>query len=75
VWVCDESGLKFLVRNRRGRYVESPTSRSFPFLIPAEVIAWVRKSEEEYGTDTAWRKALRRWVREVIVPRVANRAE
>jgi Uma2 family endonuclease len=68
VWVCDESGLVILVLLSNGRYAESPTSASFPFLSSSEVFEWV--SRPQTVSDTAWIKDLRSWVRRALKPRV-----
>ena len=39
VWVCDEDELRILVLQANGRYAESATSASFPFLAAAEIDA------------------------------------
>ena len=68
VWVCDEDELRILVLQPNGRYAQSPTSASFPFLSAAEVYDWVRRPQTE--PDTEWVKQLRRWVKRTLKPRV-----
>jgi Uma2 family endonuclease len=67
VWVCDENGLTFLILGRDGQYVSAERSLSFPFLTAAEVFDWVSRPGMSSGTQ--WIKALRAWVREVLLPR------
>ncbi len=67
VWVCDETELAILVLSPSGRYAQSPTSASFPFLSSDEVYGWVGRPAA--GADTEWIKALRRWVRRTLKPR------
>ena len=68
VWVCKQSGLRFLIRNEHGDYDESETSTNFPFLTTAEVFEWVARPGMD--SSTQWVRELRHWVREVLVPRV-----
>jgi Uma2 family endonuclease len=68
VWVCDEAELVILVLERNGRYAQSPTSASFPFLRAAEVYDWV--SRPTTGNETDWIKSLRPWVLRTLKPRV-----
>ena len=72
VWVCDEYALRILVLQPNGRYVESSTSASFPFLTAAEVYDWVRKPQTE--PDTTWIKQLRTWVKRTLKPRARREA-
>lgn len=68
MWICDERAFRILVRQENGLYAESPTSRSLPFLTGEEVESWLRRP---FGEDeTPWILELRRWVQEVLVPRV-----
>jgi Uma2 family endonuclease len=67
VWVAEEKGVTFLVLSDRGRYAPAESSASFPFLKAAEVAEWVMKDQD--ADDLDWVKALRRWVRETLVPR------
>ena len=50
VWVCDEADLVILVLQPNGRYAQSATSASFPFLTAAEVYDWVQKPQTEPDT-------------------------
>jgi Uma2 family endonuclease len=67
VWICDEKGLRILVRQANGRYAESATSAAFPFLTAAEIFSWVGRPEAE--ADTEWGLEVRRWVRDTLAPR------
>ncbi len=68
VWVRKQNGLRFLVLGEDGHYAESETSLSFPFLGVAEVFEWVERPGMD--SSTQWTRELRRWVRDVLVPRV-----
>jgi Uma2 family endonuclease len=67
VWICDRDRLTILLLQANGQYAEAERSLAFPALTAAEVHAWVVRDQDE--DDTAWVKALRRWVAEVLVPR------
>ena len=73
VWVCDDAGLRLLTLRGNRRYAEAETSPSFPTLTPAEIFAWVTRDEDAHDTD--WIKEVRRWVRDVLVPRVPKPSE
>lgn len=75
VWVCDDSGLRFLLLGPNGRYTEAKVSPTFPHLTAEEILDWVRRPLPEGWSDTDWIKALRRWVRETLIPRAADRGE
>jgi Uma2 family endonuclease len=68
VWVGDEDGLRILIRRANGRYVESKTSLAFPFLSADEIYELANRLPT--GFDSDWTKQIRRWVQEVLVPRV-----
>jgi Uma2 family endonuclease len=68
VWVRKQKGLRFLVLGEDGQYAESETSLSFPFLTVAEVFEWVERPGMD--SSTQWVRELRRWVQDVLVPRV-----
>jgi Uma2 family endonuclease len=70
VWVCDEDGLQILLLRADGRYTGSDTSAAFPFLKAAEIFEQVTRPVA--GSDTAWMKEVRRWVRDVLAPRRAG---
>jgi len=70
VWVCDEEGLRILVRRANGRYSTSESSAAFPYLKGTEIFARVSGSVSEL--ETGWLKDLRRWVRDVLIPRRAG---
>ena len=55
VWVCDEDELRILVLQPNGRYAQSPTSASFPFLSAAEIFDWVRRPQT--ASELEWLKA------------------
>jgi len=68
VWVCDENQVAILVRQENGDYQETEHSLSLPFLTAAEIFAQIQKSDNMDMLD--WLDGVRRWVREVLVPRV-----
>jgi Uma2 family endonuclease len=68
VWVCDEAGLVILVLQPNGRYAESATSVTFPFLSAREVFEWVSRPHGEFDND--WIEELRNWVWRTLRPRV-----
>ena len=72
VWVCDGAALQFLALQPDGRYFESQTSVSFPFLSASEVFDWVARPQT--GNETQWIKAVRGWARDVLVPRAQGGA-
>ena len=72
VWVCDGEALRILALQPDGRYFESQTSVSFPFLSASEVFDWVARPQT--GNETQWIKAVRGWARDVLVPRAQGGA-
>lgn len=67
-WACDRDGLRILVRQANGRYTEAEVSSAFPFLKASEIFDWARWPRE--ASELEWSRGVRRWVREVLVPRV-----
>jgi Uma2 family endonuclease len=72
VWVCDEAEVVILLLQPNGRYVQSPTSASFPFLSGAEVSDWMQRPQTV--SELEWVKELRRWVRRTLKPRLRRQA-
>lgn len=68
VWVGSAGSLQILALQSDRTYAEVAKSVAFPFLTAAEILGWVCRPQT--GNETAWTKELRRWVRDVIVPRV-----
>lgn len=68
IWVGRSTGVRFFHRDDEGKYREATASRSLPFLAPADVSEWILRPMD--GPETDWIKALRRWVRDVLAPRV-----
>jgi len=68
VWVGHENRLQFLIRDENGQYREAERSLAFPFLTTAEVFGWVARTDLELYSD--WARALRRWIAEVVAPRI-----
>jgi Uma2 family endonuclease len=73
VWICDEAELVILVLQPNGRYTQSPTSATFPFLSAAEVYDWMRRPQTV--SELEWVHDLRRWVRRTLKPRVRRQAK
>jgi Uma2 family endonuclease len=69
MWIVDETSLRFLVLQPDGRYLETATSAAFPFLPSEEIYDWLSKSAED-DDETKWILELRRWVADVLLPRV-----
>lgn len=72
VWVADGTSFRILVLDERRRYAESPASVVFPFLTAAEIGDWLARPLA--GSETAWIKAVRGWVRDVLAPRARGGA-
>ncbi|APW59016.1 Uma2 family endonuclease [Paludisphaera borealis] len=72
VWRFDGEKLSVLIL-RNDKYVPSKKSLSFP-LVPTDALAGFVQNYGD-GTDRAWAKAFRSWVRETILPRVPNDRE
>jgi Uma2 family endonuclease len=70
VWVYNGIERTFSIRilDDRGRDVESPVSRAFPFLKAEEILAWIVEKKDESQTD--WQIRLRDWVRDELSTRV-----
>lgn len=68
VWVGDEDRLRFLTLDETGQYREAERSLVFPFLTASEVFGWIARTDLELLSD--WARALRRWIAEVVVPRI-----
>jgi Uma2 family endonuclease len=70
VWVEDGDGLTILSLRPNGDYLEVTSSVAFPFLTGAEIHEWIIRPRS--GSETVWRKTLRRWVVETLVPRAKS---
>ncbi len=68
IWVCEENRVTILVRQENGEYKEVDRSLCLPFLTAAEILAQVQQPEGM--AELEWIDGVRRWVREVLVPRV-----
>ena len=68
VWVCDDDGLRIFVLRANRRYAGSDRSLAFPFLAAPEILDWAQRPD--LASDLEWMIDLRRWVQEVLVPRV-----
>lgn len=68
VWVCDQNRVAILLLQADGSYAEFERSLALPLLTAAEIFA---QTQQPPGvTDLDWMDGVRRWVREVLVPRV-----
>jgi Uma2 family endonuclease len=67
VWRFDGEELHVYGLNKRGKYVEVPRSRHFPFLSLAEVAQFLRRRTEM--DETSLVRLFRRWVRGQIAKR------
>lgn len=66
VWICDRRALTILILQLSGDYEPAESSRALT-VSAAEIHEWATKRVEE--GETAWMKAVQRWVREVVAPR------
>ena len=66
IWRFDGKTLRVLVLGAKGKYLEKPQSRAFPFLPMKEVERFVQDTEAE--NHTALMRAFRKWVVAVLVP-------
>jgi hypothetical protein len=68
LWVGDEEGLRIMARLKNSRYREAERSLTLPTLTAAEIFEWVTRPG--MSSMTQWVKEFRRWVQDVLVPRV-----
>ncbi len=68
IWRFDGKKLKVLLRQEDGTYRENAESEALPWILIEELLQFVL--EDDNRDDTQWAKAFRRWVREMIVPRL-----
>jgi Uma2 family endonuclease len=62
VWRLEGNVLTFYVRGRKGKYKESPSSRSFPFVTPADLLGFLQRART-VGNRTPIVRDFRKWVR------------
>lgn len=74
VWRFDVEAMTFgfWVRREDGTYSLSGHSLAFPILQPADVLAQMRRAEELGAAR--WCEQLRDWVRDTLLPRLADGA-
>ena len=65
VWRFDGETMSVLILGPDGSYSPSGSSAAFPYLPMDEVVRFLLQDE---WNDSRWGRALRAWVREVIVP-------
>jgi len=70
LWRFDGEALTVFCLQGDGAYRVAEQSTAFPFLPMDAVAAFI--ADYGIGTDTQWAKALRRWVRETVVPRAQS---
>ena len=68
IWICDPHGLQVMVRQADGLYADSETSHAFPYLRRSEIFDWATRVHPT--SDLEWSRDVRRWVQEVLIPRV-----
>ena len=69
VWVCEENQVRVLVLGANGEYNQVTQSLALPFLSAVEIF---EQSRQPIGlSDLDYIDRLRRWVRDVLVPRVS----
>ena len=68
VWVCDKNRVAILPLQADGSYREFDRSLALPLLTAGEIHAQIQQPDDM--TDLDWMDGVRRWVREVLVPRV-----
>jgi hypothetical protein len=61
VWIHDGESLRFLVRNRRGKYEERHSSMAFPFLRPVDIEKYVKQHAAMNETELT--RAFVTWAR------------
>ena len=69
MWICDAPRFRIFGLGPINRYAESLTSRWFPLLAAEEIHEWLHKPAED-DDETRWTLELRRWVADVLAPRV-----
>lgn len=68
VWRFDGKRVRILARQEDGGYREAERSTFLPMISLDEVEGFVVESRER--DDNAWARNLRRWVRDVVIPRL-----
>jgi len=68
VWVGDKNRVRILVLGPDGAYIEVTHSLAFPQLSAVEIFDQVGRPRDT--SDLDFRDEVRRWVREVLIPRV-----
>ena len=70
VWVCDKNRVGILILNATGEYNEATHSLALPYLSALEIFEQSRQPVEMSDLDHI--DGIRRWVREVLLPRVTS---
>jgi hypothetical protein len=63
VWQLDGDVLTFHVLDAGGQYAVAPVSRSFPFLTPADLLAFVQRGQQA-GDQNSVLRDFRAWIRQ-----------
>jgi Uma2 family endonuclease len=72
IWRFDEEDLHIHLRQEDGSYLESDRSLALPFLLPEEVVYWLKKAVE-MSSNMAWMTQVQDWARVVLAPRLEPR--
>lgn len=72
IWVWEDENLQILLLQANGAYAESLTSTTIPRLSAAEVTGWIMRQRET--SELEWILELRRWIRDILLPRVRGQA-
>lgn len=67
VWVGDKQALRILALQSNGSYRAVVASIAFPFLTAIEIFEQLELHLDD--ADNRWLRRVRRWVREVLIPR------
>jgi Uma2 family endonuclease len=70
VWRYDGEALRVERLQEDGTYAASATSLSFPFLPLDDIVRFLQQGESMDHAD--WRRQFRTWVRDELVPRMAE---
>jgi Uma2 family endonuclease len=73
VWVCDAQNLQILLLQGDQTYVLSRQSAVLPRVSAEEAHDWVARPDT--GAMTDWKLEVRRWVTEILAPRLATPPE
>jgi Uma2 family endonuclease len=72
IWRFDGEAFHIHLRQPDGTYQEADRSLALPFLIPSEVVYWMKKAEED-DDDVEWLLEVNAWARLELTPRLEPR--